>query len=95
MGFSQEQLLPSLVVDKIGNPYTASSLLGLAAVLDIAKPNDRVFMVSYGSGAGSDAFAFEVTGNILKHKQEYSVSAFVENKKYIPYTQYLRLGKKI
>lgn len=56
LGFSHEQIAPSLIVTKIGNPYTASSLIGLAAVLDRAQKNDKIFLVSYGSGAGSDAF---------------------------------------
>ncbi len=55
LGFSDSQLSPSLVVKKIGNPYSASSLLGLSSVLDIAKPDQYVFMASYGSGAGSDS----------------------------------------
>ncbi|MBI4128234.1 MAG: hydroxymethylglutaryl-CoA synthase, partial [Parcubacteria group bacterium] len=54
LGFTDEQLAPSLIVDHIGNPYSASTLLGFAAVLDIAKPGQKIFMVSYGSGAGSD-----------------------------------------
>src|SRR3989344_6085247 len=43
LGFTPEQLAPSLTVDSIGNPYSASSLVGLGAVLDIAKPNQKIF----------------------------------------------------
>jgi hydroxymethylglutaryl-CoA synthase len=73
LGFRDEQLAPSLMVDTIGNPYSASSLLGLAAVLDIAKPGQKIFFVSYGSGAGSDGFIFEVTKAISK-KQKLGVT---------------------
>lgn len=60
LGFSLKQLKPSLVVEDIGNPYSASSLIGLAKVLNLAKPGEKIFLVSYGSGAGSDGFIFKV-----------------------------------
>jgi len=90
LGFSKEQLEPSLIVDRIGNPYSASSLSGFAAVLDIAKPKQKIFLVSYGSGAGSDGFIFETTENILKKKKGITVSKQIENKKYISYSTYLK-----
>jgi hydroxymethylglutaryl-CoA synthase len=91
LGFTPEQLAPSLTVDKVGNPYSASSLLGLAAVLDIAKPNQKIFFVSYGSGAGSDGFIFETTPAIIKHqKKTIPVAKQIEDKIYISYQQYLR-----
>ncbi len=95
LGFTSEQLAPSLIVDKIGNPYSASSLLGLSAVLDIAKPKEKIFMVSYGSGAGSDAFIFETTQNIAKKRNKTSVFEFIDRKKYISYIEYLKYGRKI
>lgn len=90
LGFTDEQLAPSLTVDKIGNPYSASALLGLAAVLDIAKPNQKIFFVSYGSGAGSDGFIFKTTNNISKRHQEVPVLKQVENKSYLSYAEYLK-----
>ncbi|HJY98431.1 MAG TPA: hydroxymethylglutaryl-CoA synthase [Patescibacteria group bacterium] len=100
LGFSQEQLDPSLVVDFIGNPYSASSPLGLAAVLDIAGSGEMIFMVSYGSGAGSDAFLWEVNPGIKKiqkfrkeHKQLFSQQ--VANKSYLDYVGYLKNTDKI
>lgn len=91
LGFTPEQLAPSLTVDRIGNPYTASSLLGLASVLDIAKPNQRIFFVSYGSGAGSDGFIFETTQTILKkQKKNMPIAKQIEKKTYISYATYLK-----
>jgi len=52
LGFKQEQYEPGLKVAKFGNVYSGSSPIGLAAVLDVAKPDERVVLVSYGSGAG-------------------------------------------
>ena len=54
LGFTDKQLSPSLTIRQIGNPYSASTLTGLAAVLDVAVPNDRIFVVSYGSGVRRD-----------------------------------------
>ncbi len=91
LGFTDEQLAPSLIVDQIGNPYSASSLTGLGAVLDVVKPGQKIFFVSYGSGAGSDGFIFQATKNILeKQKNVIPVKKQIEDKKYISYPQYLK-----
>lgn len=91
LGFTPEQLAPSLIVDKIGNPYSASSLIGLASVLDISKPKQKIFFVSYGSGAGSDGFIFETTYELTtKQKKTIPVSKQIEDKIYISYPIYLR-----
>lgn len=100
LGFKKEQLTPSLTVDEIGNPYSASALLGFAKVLDIARPNQRILLVSYGSGAGSDAFIWQTTSelvNFQKHrlKAGQSVSAQIKNKTYINYVEYLKSTHKI
>lgn len=91
LGFSDHQLAPSLIVDHIGNPYSASALTGLAAVLDIAKPHEKIFVASYGSGAGSDAFILEVTQNISKKdRSKITVSSYLEQSEYISYIEFLR-----
>jgi len=55
LGFSREQIAAGLLVPVIGNTYAGAAIIGLTAIFDIAQPGDRVFMVSFGSGAGSDA----------------------------------------
>ncbi len=91
LGFTPEQLAPSLVVGKIGNPYSASSLVGLASVLDNAKPHQKIFFVSYGSGAGADGFIFQTTPKIVQRKRDSKkVSALIDEKTYISYPEYLR-----
>ena len=57
LGFSKEQIAAGLLVPVIGNTYAGAAIIGLTAILDIAQPGDRILMVSFGSGAGSDAFA--------------------------------------
>lgn len=100
LGFTPEQLLPSLVVDVIGNPYSASSMLGFSAVLDIARPGQKIFMVSYGSGAGSDAFIWQTTEQLTTYNKQrkakrITVRDQIEKKKYIDYVQYLKQTHKI
>ena len=100
LGFTPGQLAPSLIVDDIGNPYSASSLLGLAATLDKAKTGDLIFMVSYGSGAGSDGFLWRVNKEIAhiqnaRRKNNLLVQDQIKNKIYIDYTRYLQLTHKI
>lgn len=100
LGFTSEQLAPSLVVDHIGNPYSASSMLGLAAVLDIARPGQKIFMVSYGSGAGSDGFLWQVTKETKKmqdvrSKNRKTIKDQIEQKIYIDYLGYLKQTHKI
>ncbi len=63
LGFTPEQLEPGLLVSEIGNTYSANSMLGLAAVLDQAKSGEKILLVSYGSGSGSDAFVMTMGGS--------------------------------
>ncbi|MGI8420086.1 MAG: hydroxymethylglutaryl-CoA synthase [Candidatus Levyibacteriota bacterium] len=96
LGFTQEQLKPSLTVESIGNPYSAAALLGLSAVLDIAKPKEKIFFVSYGSGAGSDGFIFETTKQITKWQKLHTPFAKkVKKKEYIGYVEYLKKMKNL
>jgi len=88
LGFTKEQTSQSLVVSLLGNSYTASALMGLVHVLDIAKPNDLIFMASFGSGAGSDAFVLKVTPEIVNVRK--SLSTAMENKEYINYATYIK-----
>ena len=95
LGFKEEQYLPSLQVAKFGNTYSGSSPMGLAAVLDIAKPEERILIVSYGSGAGSDAYSFMTTSQITekRQRQKLTVKYQAENPflEYVDYTTYRRL----
>ena len=81
LGFTSEQLEPSLVVRDIGNTYAAASLLALTAVLDVAQAGQKILLCSYGSGAGADAFIFETTEDLPKQRQNWSslLTASIDN----------------
>ena len=90
-GVTKEQLETGLVVTKIGNTYSGSSMLGLASVLDVAKPGNKILVTSYGSGSGSDGFIFTVTENILRaQNRARTVNDYIARKEYLSYPQYLK-----
>jgi hydroxymethylglutaryl-CoA synthase len=95
LGFRDEQYLPSLQINKIGNTYSGCSLTGLAAVLDVAKPEERILVASYGSGAGSDAYLLRTTSQLVdkRNRQKNTVKFQTENqfREYVDYTTYRRL----
>ncbi|HVP22567.1 MAG TPA: hydroxymethylglutaryl-CoA synthase [Conexivisphaerales archaeon] len=94
LGFDVKKVLPGLVVQRIGNTYSGSSMLGLAAVLDQAKEGDRIFMTSYGSGAGSDSFSFVVT-DLLRERAELAppVEYYIQRGSRVPYSVYAKYKK--
>lgn len=95
LGFKEEQFLPGLKVAKFGNTYSGCSPIGLAAVLEVAKPENRILVASYGSGAGSDAYSFITTSQIeeKRSRQRFTVSHQAENEflHYVDYNTYRRL----
>lgn len=84
LGFTEKQLLPSLLVTQIGNSYSASSLISLTHILDIAKPEQKILLTSYGSGSGSDSFIINTT-KLLTKKQKLAKNTnfYINNKEYI------------
>ncbi len=91
LGFSKKQILPGLLIPKIGNTYSASTLIGLAAILDQAEPGDRILAVSYGSGAGSDAFCLTVQEGVNNNNDAVpKVMDYVKRKEYISYSTYAK-----
>jgi len=99
LGFSAEQIRPGLVVPVLGNTYSGSSMIGLAATLDQAEPGDTIFLASFGSGAGSDAFDIEVTDAIasdtFSRSAAPSVADLLKDPVFIDYAQYARHKGKI
>ncbi|MBN2101819.1 MAG: hydroxymethylglutaryl-CoA synthase [Candidatus Aenigmarchaeota archaeon] len=96
LGIEKEKVLPGLLVPKIGNTYSAAVPLGLAAVLDIAKPGDRILATSFGSGAGSDSFSITVEEGIEENRNRGTpLNKFIDDKAYLTYADYLKHRRKI
>jgi hydroxymethylglutaryl-CoA synthase len=97
LGFKKEQIEQGWLVNKLGNTYSGSSPLGLTACLDIARVGDKILLVSYGSGAGSDAFIFEILDKI-KDVQDLAPKTrdlLKKNKHYLEYGEYAKFRQKI
>ncbi|MCK9440125.1 MAG: hydroxymethylglutaryl-CoA synthase [Methanothrix sp.] len=96
LGFSKKQIEPGLIVPLIGNTYSASCLIGLAATLDIAKPGERIFVTSFGSGAGSDAFSISVKDKIEEIRcGASSVRDYIGEAEYLDYAMYAKHKGKL
>ncbi len=96
LGFKPEQIKTGLLVPKIGNTYSGSAIIGLTAILDEAKPGDKILLISYGSGAGSDAMVFRVTENIIgKSGKAPTTKEYIERRTEIDYATYARLRGKL
>ncbi|MFZ2969621.1 MAG: hydroxymethylglutaryl-CoA synthase [Minisyncoccia bacterium] len=96
LGFSVEQIKPGLVVSRLGNTYSASAMMGLAATLDVAKPGDRIFVTAFGSGAGSDAFSIVAKDRIDEIRNcAPCVEELLADPIYIDYATYARHKGKI
>ena len=96
LGFSENQYRDGLLSPEVGNTYAGSSILGLSAVLDIAQKGDLILITSFGSGAGSDAFCFEVTEKIENKRLLAPLTRdYIKRFVYIDYSQYARFRDKI
>ncbi len=96
LGFGDEQIKTGLLVGVIGNTYAGSAMIGLTAVLDEARPGDRILLVSFGSGAGSDAFALRVTDLIAERQARApKTQAYIARRTVIDYATYARYRGKL
>ena len=96
LGFSPEQIAPGLLSGRIGNTYAGSAVIGLTAILDVAEPGDRILVVSYGSGAGSDAFDLQVTERLAEVRGEAPTTEdYIARRTEIDYATYTRYRDKL
>jgi hydroxymethylglutaryl-CoA synthase len=96
LGFKKEQYETGLLAPVIGNTYAGASLVGLSAVLDVAQAGERVLAVSYGSGAGSDAFVWMTTDELAQRRDRApKTQDYIARREPIDYGRYVRYRKKL
>lgn len=97
LGFKEPQYSPGLLCPTLGNTYSGSSPMGLAATLDQASQDQLILLVSYGSGAGSDAFIFRTTERLEQVQKKAPLTKYQldQHKIYINYGQYAKFRRKI
>jgi hydroxymethylglutaryl-CoA synthase len=97
LGFTKSQIETGWLVSTMGNTYSGSSPTGLAAILDVAAPDDLILITSFGSGAGSDSYALRAT-KLLPERRELapSVRSMLDGPKhYLTYGEYAKIRDKI
>ncbi|MBA3468087.1 MAG: hydroxymethylglutaryl-CoA synthase [Herpetosiphonaceae bacterium] len=96
LGFTAAQCAPGLLAGEVGNSYSAAALLGLGATLDVAQPGDTIFVASYGSGAGSDAYSLVVTDAIVERRNRAPLTAaYLARQTLVDYALYAKWRGKI
>jgi len=96
LGFKPEQFEAGLLVPVIGNTYAGSALIGLTAILDEAGPDEHILLVSYGSGAGSDAFSLRTTGRLAERRGLAPTTRdYIDRRTEIDYATYARYRGKL
>jgi hydroxymethylglutaryl-CoA synthase len=96
LGFEREQWTTGLLCPVVGNTYAGASMLGLTAILDDAQPGDTILVISFGSGAGSDAFAMRVTQQITDRQgRAPKTRDYIARRQEIDYATYVRYRKKL
>ncbi len=96
LGFTPEQIKPGLLSPVIGNTYAAAAIIGLTAILDAAKPGDRILITSFGSGAGSDAMALTVTEALEERRSRAPLTTdYIARRTQIDYATYVRYRGKL
>jgi hydroxymethylglutaryl-CoA synthase len=96
LGFRREQMQAGLLADEIGNTYAGAAMIGLTSILDVAEPGDRILMVSFGSGAGSDGFDLRVTDAIVDRRaRALATRDYISRRHELDYAAYARHREKL
>lgn len=95
LGFTKEQVRPSIYADVVGDTGSASVLIGLAKILDRAKAGDKILLVSYGFGSGADAISLTVTTEIEDGREKVkTVEKILANKTMVDYKTAMKMEYK-
>lgn len=94
LGFSNGQIQPAMIADRLGDCGAASALIGLAKLLDRAKPDERIIVLSYGCGGGSDAIALTTTAHVDQVSRRQRVDDLIAKGRLIDYASYVKNERK-
>jgi hydroxymethylglutaryl-CoA synthase len=93
LGFKEDQFMPLTSMPSSATP-TQGLTCWFSCSFDVAKPDERILLASYGSGAGSDAYLLRTTSQLLdkRKRQKITVKFQAENPfiEYVDYTTYRR-----
>lgn len=93
LGFSSKQMEPVLLRSRIGNAGASSTLLGLAAALDVSQPDELILVVSFGPGAACDVLSLTYEGNGKSTK--CGIEAQLMGGEYIDYMTHIKIRKNL
>jgi hydroxymethylglutaryl-CoA synthase len=95
MGVDLSKVAQSVVAYEVGDCGSASSLLGLANVLDSCEGGERILLASYGYGAGSDAFALTVGDGVRAvSTRGRSIESLLNEKTLLDYATAMKYERK-
>lgn len=94
IGFSKEQISPGIIADWLGDCGSASTMISLAKVMDEAGSDEQIALLSYGSGAGSDALLLRTTADIEKIETKPHVDEIISKKTMVDYGAYIKMERK-
>jgi len=97
LNFKEEQVKEGILTPLIGNTYSGAVMIALSAILDKAKPGDRIMVVAFGSGAGCDGFDITVNENILSYpiNKAPTVDWLIKRNVMLDYAMYAKYRTKI
>lgn len=95
LGFGTDKVAPGICADKIGDCGAASSMVSLAIILETAEANQKLLLVSYGWGAGSDAFVLTVKEENNRRKPRIKVNDLLQERIVVDYATALKYERKL
>jgi hydroxymethylglutaryl-CoA synthase len=96
LGFTDAQIAPGMLSPTIGNTYSGAALAGICATLDVAQPGDTIFVTTYGSGAGADAYALTVTERLPERRERAPLTtAYLKRAVFVDYAVYAKWRGKL
>jgi hydroxymethylglutaryl-CoA synthase len=95
LGFGMEQVTQGLVAYELGDLGSAGVGVGLANVLDVAEPGEKILLASYGFGAGADVTMLTTTDAIREMRRDgVTVEQQIQNKLPVDYATAMKFEHK-